>query len=58
MAERDVFWGMRHLNRNSNYSKFLLMGDLGKLVVTGQIIMTHGGIAWAKGTGHLREQMV
>lgn len=50
MAEgKNVFMGKETFEQKLKLFKTLMV-DLGKLVGTGQIIMTHGGIAWAKGT--------
>lgn len=43
-------WGRRHLNRNFHNSTLLPMEDLGELVGTGQLIMTHEGTARANDT--------
>lgn len=43
-------WGRRHLNRNFNNSTLLPMEDLGELVGTGQLIMTHESTARANDT--------
>ena len=47
---RMFLWGRRHLNRNSNNSKLLSTEDLGELLGTGQLIMTHEGIIRANDT--------